>query len=257
MKATLVMALFSRRVLTAPVARRQIDALSKFAEGLMCPDEWNVVDPIKIPFDRGDISAPVSLLAQPNGRLFYRKGKPIYMGGQIWNLTHPPEARFPGRLFANYWTGQFDGKWALKVGIEKIEDFVVEMFRVSGSDFGLLTTEVDLKAKNTKEPIVSYQGKNLDLGIPGLYWVNLFSDGLAEWLGLGGLSSELAESKRLEGGGLSLKFCESSDDCRDYAILQKQRAVIEWPGPNRFFDIHFPDRKLETPNWDLIPRRNS
>jgi hypothetical protein len=33
----------------------------------------------------------------------------------------------------------------------------------------------------------SYQGYDLASGIPGLYWINLFSDELAAWLGLNGI----------------------------------------------------------------------
>jgi hypothetical protein len=98
------------------------------------------------------------------------------------------------------------------------------MFRVTGSDFGLLTTEVDRKAKNTDARSLSYQGSDLGSGVPGLYWINLFSDELAAWLGLDGFPKELAASKRLAGGGLSLKFCDSPDRCRDIDVLQKQRA---------------------------------
>jgi len=92
----------------------------------------------------------------------------------------------------NYRTGRFDGKYALRVGVDKIERFVCEMFRVTGADCGLLTTGADLDAKNKDASSYSYQGMRLDSGIPGLYWINLFSDGFAGWLGLGGVSSELA-----------------------------------------------------------------
>jgi len=56
--------------------------------------------------------------------------------------------------------------------------------------------------------------------------------------------------KELAGGGVSLKFCESPDDCRSLENLQRQQVAIEWLGRQRFFDIRFPDRKLDVPNWD-------
>jgi len=96
----------------------------------------------------------------------------------------------------------------------------------------------------------SYLGHDLALGVPGLYWINWFSDGLAEWLRLSTIPKELAVLKRLACGGFLLKFCGSPEHCRDIEVLQKQRAAIEWLGAEKFFDIRFPERKLETPDWD-------
>src|SRR5579864_826788 len=253
MKNELAMSLFSRRSLTESVAREQITALSDFGGGLMCPDKCSEHEPIRTPFDPVDISGPIQWLAKPHGRFFYRKGRPAHVTGEMWNLTHSPTARFPSPLFTNYWTGQFDGKWAHRVGIEKVEDFLAEVFRVTASDFSLLTTEVDLKAKNRPANSYSYAGVDLATGVPGLYWINFFSDGYANWLGLREFPREVAVLKKLAGGGVSLKFCESPDDCRSLEVLQKQRAAIDWLGPQRFFDIRFPDRKLDVPDWDHVP----
>jgi hypothetical protein len=253
MKNALGMALFSRQPLTESLASRQIAGLSDFGRGLMCPEKWGEAEPIRIPFDAPDISAPVKCLSQPHGEFFYRKGSPTHVSGEIWNLIHPPTARFPSPLFVNYWTGRFDGKWAARIGLENIEEFVSDMFRVTGSDFGLLTTEEDLKAKNTNAMSYSYQGLKLEAGVPGLYWMNFFSDGFATWLGLNDLPKELATSNVLTGGGVSLEFCQSSERCRDIETLQKQKAAIQWIGPEKFFDIRFPDRELNAPNWDQIP----
>src|SRR5216683_1861715 len=121
MKNELSMRLFSRRSLTESAARKQIAALSDFGDGLMRPDKCGEVEPIRIPFDPADISMPIRWLAQPHGEFFYRKGRPAYVTGAMWNLTHSPGARFPSPLFTNYWTGEFDGKWANRVGLEKIE----------------------------------------------------------------------------------------------------------------------------------------
>ena len=255
MKNELAMALFSRCSLTESVARKQIGALSDFGDGLMRPDKCSEDEPIRTPFDLVDISKPIQWLAKPHGRFFYRKGRPAFVTGEMWNLSRPPDARFPAGPFTNYWTGDFDGKWANRVGIEKIEGFVLEMFHVTGSDFGFLTTEVDLKAKNRPTNSYSYAGMDLATGVPGLYWINLFSDQYAEWLGLGYLPRELAELKELAGGGVSLKFCESPEDCRSIEVLQKQRAAIDWLGTEKFFDIRFPDRKATIPDWNHLPLR--
>ncbi|HEV3037057.1 MAG TPA: hypothetical protein VHA33_04655 [Candidatus Angelobacter sp.] len=247
------MRLFSRRSLTESVAREQITALSDFGGGLMRPDKCGEAEPIRTLFAPANIGQPIQWLAKPHGEFFYRKGRPAHVTGEMWNLTHSPTARFPSPIFTNYWTGDFDGKWAGRIGIEKVEAFVLEMFRVTGSDFGFLTTEIDLKAKNRLPKSYSYEGLSLDHGIPGLYWINFFSDQYAEWLGLREIPMELAVQEKLAGGGVSLKFCKSHGDCRSLEVLQKQRAAIEWLGSQRFFDIRFPDRELEVPNWKNLP----
>jgi len=88
MKNALVMALFSRQPLTESLAARQITALSDFGHGLMRPDKWGKAEPIRTPFDPADTSDPVKWLAEPHGEFFYRKGLPVYVSGEIWNLAH-------------------------------------------------------------------------------------------------------------------------------------------------------------------------
>lgn len=249
MKNELEMTLSSRRILTESVARQQIVALSDFSDGLMRPDKYSEFEPIRTPFDPAGMAEPIRQLAKTHGGFLYRKGRPVHVSGQMWNRTHPPNAPFPSPLFSNYWTSQFDGKWAGRVGTEKVEDFVSEMFRATGSDFGLLTTGVDRKAKNTDATSYSYKGFDLAYGVPGLYWINFFSQELADWLSISELPRELVEQRSFADGGVLLKFCDSPDHCRDLEVLQRQRVAIEWLGSDRFFDIRFPDRKLETPDW--------
>src|SRR5215469_25456 len=139
MKNELDMGLFSRRTLTESVAREQITALSDFGGGLMRPDKCREFEPIRTPFDPADISQPVHWLTKTGGEFLYQKGRPTQVSGGIRNYTSPPTARLPSPPFTNCCRGEFDGEWAHQVGIERIEDFVTEMFRVTGSDFGFLT----------------------------------------------------------------------------------------------------------------------
>src|SRR5437016_12662474 len=121
MKNVLEMKLFSRRSITEATAREQITALSDFGGGLMRPDRASEFEPIKTPFDPADINEPVRWLAKPQGEFLYRQGNPVHLSGEMWNLTLPPTSRFPSPLFPNNWTGRFDGKWAVRVGIETVE----------------------------------------------------------------------------------------------------------------------------------------
>jgi hypothetical protein len=253
MKNELEMTLSSRRLLTEAVVREQITALCEFADGLMRPDRASEIEPIKAPFFLADLDDAVQWLAKPLGQFLYRQGNPIRLAGKMWNRTLPPALPFPSPPFSNYWTGRFDGKWASRVGNEIVVNFVSEMFRVTGSDFALLTTGTDRKFKNQGLMSHSYQGHDLALGVPGLYWINLFSDDLAEWLGLSTLPKELGALTPLACGGWLLRFSESPEQSSDFDVLQKQRAAIEWLGVQKFFDIRCPDRKLETPDWKHMP----
>lgn len=250
------MRLFSRRALTESVARKQIVALSDFGGGLMRPDKCSEYEPIRTPFDPADVSKPVRWLSGTGGEFLYQKGRPIHVVGHMRNYSRPPSARFPAPPFINDWAAHFDGRWANRIGTGTLGDFVTTMFRLTGSDFGFLTTEVDLQAKNTDSTSYSYQGMNPMSGVPGLYWVNYFSCEYAQWLGLKDFPKELATLSNLAGGGLSLKFCASPDQCRDIDVVQKQRAAIEWLGPEKFFDIRFSNRNAVTPEWEHMPLNN-
>ena len=134
----------------------------------------------------------------------------------------------------------------------QVEEFVHEMFSLTAADFGLLTCLSDLKAKNTVASSYSYKGMSLESGVPGIYWTNFFSNELALWLGIEDFPRELAEIRHLAGGGVLLEFCELPEQCRDFEVLQKQRAAIEWLGSEKFFDIDHPARKAVTPDWNKL-----
>ena len=78
------------------------------------------------------------------------------------------------------------------------------------------------------------------------------ANALAEWLGLARYPRSW-EHRRVYLAAGSLKFGESPDRCRNVDVLQRQRAAIEWLGSEKFFDIRFPDRKRETPDWGHMP----
>lgn len=269
MRNELAMRLFSRRPLTPHAAKDQIAALSNLCKGLMRPEKCSQFEPIRNPFNHSDIGEPIRWLSAPAGSFMYRKGRPTVVTGVMWNLSSPdlserdntgkPIRRlyppFPPPAFVNYWTADFDGTWANRVGIEIIASFASAAFDVSGADFGLLTTLADLNAKNylmiQEGPVQSMSYKGLDpaRGVPGLYWTNFFSREFAKWLGLGGLLEDLATMKSLAGGGTLLQFGESASDCGTPETLVGQRLAIEALGPQKFFDIRFPDRNLDAPNW--------
>jgi len=269
MKNEIVMQLFSRRVLTEQIASSQIRALSDFEDGLMRPEKCDLHEPIRMAFNADDLREPVRWLTHPSAWFMYKKGKPTNilgwikneMPGEVWVSEGPgkPSRLAPRRaqpIFVNNWTSYFDGTWSKKIGIEKVRKFSVEMFRASESEFGFLTTSSDLDAKNyliTEQEFtksVGYEGLDPEHGMPGLYWITIFGPRLVSWLGAEALTSGPGLAEQLESGAILLQFGESPDDCRSSKVLDEQRRTIERLGEMKFFDIRFPNRKLESPNWD-------
>jgi hypothetical protein len=256
MKNELAMSLISRRPLTEELARDQITALNDFDGGLLRPDKWSEFEPIKTPFNIGEMIEPVKTLAKPHGSFSYRKGRPTVVTGTMWNLTHSPDARFPSPVFTNYWSGEIDGNWAAKGRLERVEAFVADMFHLTGADFGLLTPQIDLEAKNTTPMRSSFKGLTFDFGVPGLYWINFFSDELADWLDLASFPERLGTLKRLPRGGYLIKFCEDTSNALTVDVLHRQRVAIDWLGADKFFDIRLPDRAVTLPDWACLSARN-
>jgi hypothetical protein len=271
MKDQLAIRLFSRQELAEAIAERQIAVLSNGGGGLMRPDKCSRFEPIQTPFDPSKIDEAVTWLSAPAGTFMYRKGRPANVTGVMWNRSNPElwerdtrgkpirriSPRFPPPLFINYWTADFDSKWAVSIGLEKVVDLAIEMFEASGSDFGLLTALADLNAKNIDQgetgASISYQGLDPANGLPGLYWINLFSAPLASWLKLRELPQNLAKMKSVGRSGVLLQFGTSPSECSGGEVLDQQREVIERLGPQRFFDIRSPDGKLDAPPWNDLP----
>lgn len=261
MTRELVMRLFSRRPFSAESAARQIHALSSFEEGILRPETWAEFEPIRRPFDPQDLSGPVEALSSPAGTFMYRHNLPTKFSGVIWNRSRPKlhnnaVAKFPPPLFLNYWTAAFHPSTVKKVGVPKLQSFAVAMFEAAEADFGFLTSSADFDAKNhevrllpTGAQSMKYVGLDPDKGIPGLYWMNLFSSTLEQWLRLDESLPDVTDLKHLRNGARVLQFGDVPDDCESLEIVDQQKRMVERLGASKFFDIRHPDRPLEAPKW--------
>lgn len=88
--------------------------------------------------------------------------------------------------------------------------------------------------------------------MPGLYRFNLFSRGLANWLGLHRLPEDIGVARLLGDGAVELVLGGSTEKGTDAAASQAQQVAIQWLGADKFFDIQEPDRKLDYPDWDKV-----
>lgn len=264
MKNPLVMYLYSARSWTPDFAREQISALSNTDNGLVRPDKCSTAEPVRDRFAPANIEEPVRWLSIPGIAFVFRKGKPTCVSGEIDNRLHrelwttdknhkrvPIIPKFPPPRFTCRWMVWFDRSWSRKTGYARLKAFAVEMFKVSGAEFGFLTTEEDYRAKNY---LVTHTGTMTDQrfvgadpehGIPGLYWVTLFGSELTEWLGRDKLSVGPGSAEPVSSGTL-LQFGESPDGCRRPEVLAQQRSMIQRLGECKFFDIDHPGRELES-----------
>lgn len=266
MKTEIAMRLFSTRIITPEVASEQINALSDFEHGLFRPEKFGEVEPLRKVFDPTNLAEAVQSLGKPHGTFIYKQGRPARILGIIWNLYSASRMlddhsggfvpSHPHPLFCSHWTFDFDGKWVNRVGLDKVVRFSEAMFDLSGADFGFLTSLDDLTAKNYVKG-VERQGLDPALGVPGLYWLNLFSARYGEWLGLDRLPTEIGHKHRGANEGLVLQFGASPDMCRDLNVLETEHQAIEFLGEHRFFDIRRPNRKLDAPDWTALSNLSS
>ncbi len=231
------------------------------------PDKCDVHEPVRERFDPGDLREPVRWLSQPGGQFAFRRNRPPRVRGFISNERFreirtqeskggpwiPMEARFPEPLFLTHWAVWLDGAVARKRGTAVLKRFLVQMFEVSMSEYGFLTTEDDHKKKNflvidegdgTTE---SYVGTDPEKGVPGIYWMNLFGPAYANWLGRTELQSVVGIHEPLPNGSVFLQFGDAPETCSSPEILRQQREAANALGEDKFFDIQGPERHLRSP----------
>jgi len=258
MKNAIAMRLFSRRVLTPQASADQISMLSRFGSGVFCPDLYGSHEPLRTPFDRDDIQEPVLGLSKPHGVFLCKKGRPLQVRGAIWNLYSSPRllrddsgsyiSSKPAPTFCTHWTFEFDSRLVRKVDIETATKFAEEMFDCSGSDFGFVTTLEDLESKNYLHKVTRC-GLDPAEGVPGLYWMNMFSAEYARWLRVEQLPPDVAHIHSFGRESVAIKFGTNVENVSMAKTLLLQEKAIGILGRNRFFDITAPERKLEVPEW--------
>ena len=267
MKNTLKMHLYSLYGMTPESARIQIEALSNFGEGIFRPERCDTAEPLREKFDPSNISEPIRWLIQPSADFKFKRSKPRKIEGYISNrhfaqiLTRhtkrgpliPKIPKFPEPIFLTSWTMWLDWDYLRTLGPSTLKQFAVEMFLVSRSEYGFLTSESDHKAKNflvkqlpSGATSSQFVGTDPECGIPGLYWLNLFGPRYTAWL-RPQIETVPGVVKAIGGGGISLRFGGSPDEAEAVDVLADEKEAIRILGPEKFFDLRQPDRKPISP----------
>jgi hypothetical protein len=256
--------LYSSRVLTVDVAKRQIEILAQFGDGVFRPDQFGDSEKLVSVFNERDVGDAVDLLSASQGAFCFRSRRLRKLEGQIWNLyfeptmlkdldgTSVPSHSAP--FFCTRWTLDFERKWARdKPHFSEIILFLKKVFIEAGADFGFFTERVDLEEKNFLGG-VERVGTDPFEALPGLYWTNFFSKRYADWLGIGKLAPDEVISIQEEESLFVVQFGPEILASRSRAVLESQATIIQTMGFNRFFDIHDRNRQCEAAPWHTMGR---
>jgi hypothetical protein len=273
MKNRLLMHLSSLHEITPESARSQIQALSDLEGGTFRPITCDTAEPLREKFNPDDISEPVRWVSQAGAWFQFKRLKPYRVEGwirnhhfpKIWTTERkggplvPVTPKFPEPLFLTTWTVWIDWRAVKGTGTEVLRNFLIDMFMISKSEYGFLTSESDQRAKNfssvrSESPVTKgdyiitekFLGDDPAEGIPGLYWINAFGPIYSRWLGQG-LKSIPAEVEELTGGSHLIRYCETPEDCQSDDVLFRQAASKALLGEEKFFDIAQPNRRVMSP----------
>ena len=267
MSMTLKLQLYSESGVTAASARRQIDALSGFEDGIFRPQKCDTSEPLKALFNPSDISEPIRWLVQLGADFKFKSSKPFKTEGFISNRRYPPmwtkekpsgslvqiKPKRPEPRFLTSWTMWIDSSALRKQGVDLLRRFAMEMFISCNGEYGFLTSESDHEAKNfsvrrlpSGATSSKFVGTDPEWGIPGLYWLNLFGPHYAAWL-RPQIESVPGVVKAIEGGGVSLEFGASPEEAQAQEVLANEEEAIRIISPEKFFDVRRPDRRPISP----------
>ena len=259
MKNDLVLWLFSSKVSTRAFASLQVQLLSEFDSGVFRPERFGAYEPLRNVFNPHDMDSAIVGLAAPQGSFLFKRSKPYRISGEIWNRYYPEVSSdsvgalssqiSPPPFFSTVWTMDFAGAMAKrKDGMDQLVSFAQEVFNLSCADFAFLTTLEDLEKKNYLGKIQRC-GTDPFIGLPGLYWMNLFSHRYADWLGIDRVAPSIIIQLFSSRGSKILRFGDTAENCRSTDVLEAQEAVARRLGLNKVFDINDIARVLAAPDW--------
>jgi hypothetical protein len=256
-----------------------VNSLAGFDEGAFCPHRCDVYEPIRDQFDPNDITAPVSWLSQPGGRILFKRTRvPRYecyienrRHGNSWIGDSPvPIKGWPDPLFVLelcFWIKPSKSRAA---GLENITRLFKELFLVSQGDFGFLCAYSESEVRNflrveDEKGAISQQFVGLDPGyaLPGVYFANIFGRVYVDWFGQEKFDTMPCYFKEELNDGAVLVQCAEdplyfeSEDLRGNAD-----AIVQHLGPDAFFDITSLDRVCSVPEVierarPVLPRPHS
>lgn len=152
-----------------------------------------------------------------------------------------------------------------KLTVRENQDRIIQLFTrwidVLQPDFARGCMQAEWAAKNTIDNYLDSDGfitspkvfnSDINEGLPGLYWLTYFGRDLTEWFTQAKLATAPWPHITESAGGY---FLRRSDDLNSWQLeASLDERLIEHLGPNRFFDIRDPMRKIEALEFRLPDR---
>ncbi|MGD9720829.1 MAG: hypothetical protein AB7O59_14155 [Pirellulales bacterium] len=146
-----------------------------------------------------------------------------------------------------YELARIEGKRAFDTTRDLFEAFVtrlpVRYANVRSSD------EYDAKNILDDDSGVQAIGADIEVAIPGLYWLNYFGPPYVEMLGRERLLTAPAFEAKALGDGVLLALDESPEAWQQPSYRQREQDVVNHLGPHYFFSRRDPDRKTIAPDF--------
>lgn len=247
-------------------AERLIRFVTDYDGGRLCPDRCGAYEPIRLKFDRNNITEPIRWVSQVGSAVLLKKNRPLPYLAQFENKRHmllwegegkkrTLLARRPDPLFLTKVDFWIDMKVLKVVSPEYLRQFFVDLFLVSEGDFGFMTLEKDQKNKNyliTQERLgqcMRYVGRDLEKCLPGVYWINIFGRHYVDWFGRERFASvPCFRREELKDGSV---LVQSAEDMHYFETEEAVSAekIIDHLGRDAFFDMTQPERQCRVPDF--------
>ena len=242
--------------------------LADYDSGFYRPEKCDVYEPVREVFDPDNLSDPVRWLAQPGGRVLFKKKKPFKYEGFLENMRLGPVWCYEGKkqvvkkgvpdpIFVTEWCLWIDLRVTKWKSLDDVKQFFVDLFLVSEGDYGVLAIEEDVIQKNYLTAELGarhgsyFAGTKLELSLPGMYWANVFGKMYVDWFGKDKfVSLPCFHKKELRNGSY---YVQSSDD--PFYYLEPDGDQITWSmidhlDRRAFFDINQPFRECIVPDFE-------
>ena len=234
--------------------------------GRLCPDRCNAYEPIRLKFDRNDISAPIEWVSQVGSAVLLKKNRPFPYVAQIENQRHmllwegtgkkqKLMPRRPDQVFLTKIDFWIDTKVLKVTSPEYLRQFFIDLFLVAEGDYGFMTLEADNKNKNyliTRERLgqrMRYVGRDLEKCLPGVYWINIFGREYVDWFGRERLASvPCFRREELKDGSVLVQSAEDMHYFETEEAINAEK-IIDHLGRDAFFDIKQPERACRVPDF--------
>ncbi len=198
------------------------------------PDKWDTSESYRENFDESKKDLLFKCFGQPGTGIYLRKNKvykaliencriPIMWEGKKKVMERRPDPIIKSNFY--FW---FNENYCKKNQIQ-IQNFFLELFEETIAEYGFLCEYEEYKRSNhyfEKLPngsLQRYEGQDLHISLPGVYWMNVFGKTYTDFFGESKLNKiKIYEKRKLNDKSYLLKLAPDSD----YYLNNKNEFAI-------------------------------